>query len=301
MRRTLFLLALVGLVFAVVMSMLSGYIRLGDSGIDCEPWPECFEYSFQLDDEPGVTIGANDPKKGLRVLHRMMASIFGIIALGLVTLALWYRRVQTLGVTCPIVIFVITIILSVVGFYTPDLARPWITTVNLVGGMLLAASLYWYLLNFKERKQGERTTLIALCLVFVSIVTGAWVSANFAATGCDGLFSCRVVDASVEAFNPLRMLNIESGEMITSGQEGIVLLAHQLMGTIAIIIMAYVALVRLKVSSARSLLPLVLTVSLLGVVAAEMVRHSVELASLHNIFALCLLLILIQQYRRWDG
>ncbi len=201
MRRILFLLALAGLVFAIIMSMLSGYIRLGDSGIDCEPWPECFEYSFKLDDEPGIAIRDNDPNKGLRLLHRMMATIFGIMTLSLLAIALWYRRFQPFSVTCPIAIFVITVILSVVGFYTPDLAQPWITAVNLVGGMLLAALFYWYLLNFDEVHQGETTTMIALCLVFVSIVTGAWVSANFAAAGCDGLFSCGIVGASVEALS----------------------------------------------------------------------------------------------------
>ena len=203
--------------------------------------------------------------------------------------------------TCPALIMVVTVILSVVGFYTPDLAHPWITTVNLVGGMLLAALLYWYLLNFNEGDPGERTTMIALCRVFAVIVTGAWVSASLAAIGCDGLFSCSIAGASADGFNPLRVLEFVEGEFVPSGDEGVILLVHQLTGLVAIAALGFMAVVRLKASAGRSLLPVVLMLSLVGVIVAEHAQRSVELASLHNILSLCLLLILIQQYRRWDG
>ena len=110
MRQVLYVLTLISLLLAIAMTVLSAYIRLGDSGIDCEPWPSCFQSSFMIDDEPGISIHQQDPNKGLRLLHRLMASTFGLVVIVLFTISLWYRRTER--VAGPLLLFLLTVLLA---------------------------------------------------------------------------------------------------------------------------------------------------------------------------------------------
>lgn len=69
------------LFMSVLMTVLNAYIRLSDSGIGCEPWPACT--NLTISGWPSITITEDDTNKYLRVLHRITASVFGIVAIEL--------------------------------------------------------------------------------------------------------------------------------------------------------------------------------------------------------------------------
>lgn len=297
MNRTLFLSSLLALVLSLAMTALSAHIRLSDSGIDCSPWPDCFADSYKIDDQPGISIHQEDPNKGVRVLHRMLASSFGLLVLFQFSVAVWYRKTQTTGLLLPIIILTLTILLAIVGMYTPDILHPAITLVNLAGGMTLCACLYWYLLGFYPTTMGNPITLIAVISVFLAILSGAWVSGNFAAGACETICSWQGNPAA--AFNPGRTLELTGVSLNIDSQQQMILLAHQILSLISIALVIFVA-VQLR-SFTRSVWLFGATFSLSAIIIGEHFGQSVWLASTHNGLALVILLLLIHQYRRWDS
>jgi heme A synthase len=297
MNRTLFLSTLIALALSLAMTVLSAHIRLSDSGIDCSPWPECFASSYKIDDQPGISIHQEDPNKGVRMLHRMLASTFGLLVLFQFSVAVWYRKTQATGLLLPTVILALTIVLAVVGMNTPDILHPIITLVNLAGGMTLSACLYWYLLGFYPASTGKPITLITLISVSLAILSGAWVSGNFAAGACETV--CSWQGNLGAAFDPGRTLDLTDEGLRIDHQQQIILLAHQLLAFISFALLIFVA--ALLRPFTRSALLLGATFGFGAIIVSEHFGQSVWLASTHNGLALIIPLLLIHQYRRWDS
>ncbi len=297
----------IALILSLLMSVLSAYIRLDDSGIDCEPWPACYGVAVVIDDQPGVTISAEDSNRGLRVVHRLMASAFGILILGVATAAAWYRRVLGISLVWPITAVVITVVLSLVGMNTPDIHRPIVTTTNLVGGMLLAVVLLHMYLELGTPSLrfpfDAKITAASLMLMILLVVTGAWVSANFAAGSCeDNFFSCDLGPESriADAFDPGRELQIEAGSIVTSPANEFILLVHQSTGPIAAFVVIFVGVVAVSARgfSMWMAAPSVCLAGILVVTFVELVDKSVAAASAHNLLSLLLLLSLVYHLHR---
>ena len=295
MNRSIFLATIIALAFSIVMTVLSAHIRLSDSGIDCSPWPQCFANSFQLDEQPGISIHQDDPGKTMRMFHRLIASLFGLLVLIQFSLVIWYRKSFNHGLLCPGLIMFLTILLAMVGMNTPNLEQPLITFINLSGGMTLTACLYWYLLGFFPTTPGKPVTLVSLIFALLSIATGAWVSANFAAGACEGI--CLPQGELANAFDPGRTLQITRTGIELDAEQPLILLVHQLITTGCLVVLTVNAL--LATPSERSVLLLSPVLGMAAVVAIEHSHHSVWLASVHNGLALLILLMLIHQYRRW--
>jgi cytochrome c oxidase assembly protein subunit 15 len=285
-------LTLVALILAVAMTSLSAYIRLADSGVDCQPWPDCFAYSFRVDVQPGITIDREDPNLGLRTLHRLMASGFGLLALLMVTLAWWYRSLIVSRRT-PTLIMLLTLVLALVGMRTPDLQHPLVTLINLSGGMLLGILLLWLLLQQSLRVSPGLTGVISMCVLVLTTMSGAWVSANFAAGACQSMSDCGFTQSLADAFNPGRVLLMENGRLRFTDAQSLILVGHYFMASTAVILIGWIGYQGSQ-GSYRNMIVLAIVVAT-ALVASGIYQHfnpGVSMASVHNFLALLLLLIL---------
>lgn len=298
-RATLFALLL-----SVAMTSLSAYIRLDDAGFGCTPWPACYGDNLVIDSRPGITVSVEDSNRGLRVLHRLMASVFGIVVLLMMIVTLWYRRRFPVGPLWPTVAFAITMILSVVGMSTPDIHRPVVTAINLAGGMVLAAALF-HLALLQRRTEDTSWTLpaglsvAALCATIALVFTGSWVSGSFAAASCDGFLNCPGYAAGSlrEAFDTGRELSIIDGRLEMDAHQPVILLTHQVLATATValvMVAAGVALAQRGISAAACAAP-ILAIALFLLALWEGSRPSLATANLHNLFSLLLLMALVLQ------
>ncbi len=318
MSRWLTLITLIALIMSILMAVLSAYIRLSESGIDCAPWPDCFQSSFSIDLEPGIAIEQQDPNRALRLSHRFMASAFGLLVVLLFTLAIWSQRRQKNNLLAPSLCLMITIVLAIVGTNSPDLAHPIVATTNLVGGMALAVILLWYLQKLMNSRQPSPPRKIysasAFVLIFTSVASGAWVSANFAAGSCAGLcdFSNLTAEGALpaegaltaegSAFSPFRALEIDASRaVITPDIHNEMILAwHQYIAIFALLFVGARCLQLMQKNPRHAATLTALAGALVTVVFLEHQAHSVFLASLHNGLALMLLMTLLVQGRQHD-
>lgn len=306
------------LVMAIAMTLLSAYIRLSDSGIGCSPWPACFTEQVIVDDQPGVTIASTDTHRGLRMLHRMMASGFALIVMVMTIIALWYRRRIDVSPVLPVFCLLLTLMLAVVGLNTPDVIHPVVTGINLTGGMLVAG-LLWQLVLIQRR--GGRAKLNraesaryeavidsltggAIIIVLLTIASGSWVSANFASGACDGLFSCGAMDGAsiAEAFDPDRELTMVGSRLILDANQALITWVHQWLALLsALLVVGLTAMIILKRGAdfvAFMLTGLTAALILIGIIDTS--QPSVLSAWLHNLLSLSLWLMLIYQFNRFQ-
>lgn len=303
-------LSWIALMLAVAMTLLSAFIRLSDSGIGCAPWPDCFAEQFVMDTQPGVTIARGDTHRGLRVLHRVMASVFGLVVMVMTIVALWYRKHHP---ALPVICLMLTLILAVVGMNTPDLLHPIVTAINLTGGMLLAALLWqWVLIQRRDSAASPNArsttdekaigwlTVGAIVLVLLTIASGSWVSGNFAAGACEGLFNCGSMDRAdaAAAFDVNRELTMAEGRLIIGADQALIGWVHHWLALAsALLVSGLVAMILLKHGFevvAVSLALLLAALILLGIVEGG--SPSILSASLHNFLSLILLLMLVYQF-----
>lgn len=302
-RKLLVVMTTAALLLSLAMSILSAWIRLADSGLDCTPWPACYGAAVVVDAEPGLTVGPTDTNPGLRVAHRFMASAFGILAVLLTTAALWYRRTIPASPVWPVLILLVTVLLAIIGLESPAIDRPIITTINLLGGMVLAVVLLHWLLALRtpvrQMPPEALASVIALGLALVVTANGGWVSANFAAGSCDGVFSCQLSDnANVfAAFDPGRQLEIAAGKIVLDADTAAILFVHQASGPLLAFALIFASVVAIAARGYRH--HLLLAPGLLGVlvllIAIEGGRPSPLTALLHNGVSLALLLTLVWQ------
>lgn len=106
---------------------------------------------------------------GLRIVHRIAASLEVIVVLWLAWMA-WRQPAVLLALA-------LTALLSVVGIIGGQEPPPAIAAVNLVGGLALAATFAWIL--GKEQSgpfRGKRVLTPFLGLLALQIALGAWLS-----------------------------------------------------------------------------------------------------------------------------
>jgi len=303
MARFFLITTAIALALALAMSILSAWIRLSDSGLGCTPWPECYGEHVTIDASPGVTIAAADTNKGLRVTHRFMASVFGLLMLGITTIALWYRRTLPIGLLWPAVALAITIVLALVGMNTPDIRHPAVATTNLVGGMSLALVLLHILLEQTRPSSSLPPAAIAsaagLIVILTAVASGAWVSANYAAGSCEDSLSCRLPDQAnlTGAFDPARELNIEGSSVVGSAADSTILFVHQATGPIVAFVVIFCTIIAIAIRGYEHWMaapPLAIAaIVVVAMIAGS--QPSLALASLHNLLSLVLMMTFVYQ------
>ena len=302
----------ISLLFVIVLVSLSAYLRLAHSGIGCADWPACYGRigEPQVVSQPVSTENAyqrilaeaSQPLAWATPLHRLVASVLGLLIVFLVMLAFKNKKDRLISLA----LLAMTVFLALLGLKSGGLHSPAVVMGNLGGGFLMLGLLGWML--FKENT-GEITrnktalpgsfVAIAVLILVMQILVGGLTSANFAATSCQTLPDCHgswLPGAQVwEAMDLSKNHQVTSAGQVIGGQERIdIHILHRLLAImttlvlLAVGIMAWRAKGRLRVAGTIVLL-LVLSEFSIGV-AAIASDLPIGLAVAHNWLAGLLLL-----------
>ncbi|MDH4134630.1 MAG: COX15/CtaA family protein [Gammaproteobacteria bacterium] len=294
------------LVFVVIV--LSAYIRLGDAGLGCAEWPTCFGQIGAHDNRSLAEGGPLLPPSAARSFHRVAATVFGFIVIGIVVLAARRRR-EAPGIVLPLLVFALTVFLSVLGVVTPSPLVPLVTLGNVLGGMTLLA-LLWVIGQRLQPKPSLEPAAAqslrpwargALVAVVLQIALGAWTSGSFAGPACPSLAGCEgaslSVDSLAQSYAPTRRVATDDrGKVVSDANQKTVHAVHRLGAALAFAAIMLLGLRARRAPALRSaanvLLALLAIQIGIGILAVAFALP-LSLAALHNANAALLLLAVV--------
>lgn len=306
------LTAIVGLMLVMALVSLSSYLRLDHSGIGCTPWPDCYGNIGEQLDEPNVASAyerlvaeARQPMSWARPMHRLIASVLGLLVLGIVGLSLVRKRQRNVS----FMLLGLTVFLAWLGIYSEGLHSPAVVMGNLGGGFVMLGLFGWLVFDESKTKSGDsllisnRWVSAALVLLCLQILLGGLTSANFAASACQTIPHCHGMwlpgSDVTAAFDLSRSMQINDEGFVTGGAERAAI--HQLHRIIALFTVAavlFVGILAIKKEGATRLIGIfvctVVALELLIGVAAVQTNIPIGVAVAHNWLAGVLLLGLLK-------
>ncbi|MGI9236093.1 MAG: COX15/CtaA family protein [Woeseiaceae bacterium] len=192
-------LAIVSLLFVLALVSVSAYLRLDNSGIGCADWPTCYgRIGVPAAENPTVgstyerlALEARQPMSWATPAHRLIASVLGLLVLGMALLSLRQRSDRVLSFA----LLGLTVFLAWLGIYSGGLHSPAVVMGNLGGGFAMLGLLGWLVFRnarpVASASQATRNWVIAaLLLLGLQIALGGLTSANFAASACQTVPDC---------------------------------------------------------------------------------------------------------------
>ena len=302
-------LAITSLLLVIVLVSLSAYLRLVNSGIGCADWPACYG---RIGEPPTVAAAvpadeayrqlvreSNQPLSWATPLHRLVASVLGLLVLFIAFLSIRAKRQRLASLT----LLALTIYLAVLGIRSGSLHDPSVVMGNLAGGFSMLGLLGWMVFSTGQRHGGgprlRWLTLAAITTLSIQILLGGLTSANFAATSCQTLPDCHGSwwpgSSLGTALDLSRKHDItESGQAIGGEERLAIHKAHRLGSILTVIITISAALAAWRANPAYRAIAIViidvLTSEFLLGITAVLSSLPISLAVAHNWFAGLLLL-----------
>lgn len=199
-------------VATLALVMLGAYVRLTNAGLGCPDWPGCYgklspglaaeQIEAAQAEAPAGPVSL--PKAWKEMVHRYLASLVGVMILGIAYQALRGRRrsdyaEQRTKPGLPLALVLLVVLQGLFGKWTVTLLlKPVIVTLHLLGGMALLAMLTWLSARQLELTAGPPSMLrglrpwafSALVVLALQIALGGWVSTNYAALACTDFPAC---------------------------------------------------------------------------------------------------------------
>ena len=303
------------LILVILLVSLSAYLRLVHSGIGCSDWPQCYGRIGLPATSEQHTAGATpyqqildstaQPLAWATPLHRLVASVLGllVIALNLVALRQRKHRVVTLA------LLALTVFLAILGIQSGGLHQPAVIMGNLAGGFTLLGLLGWLWFsmsppaNGKAVKAGSAMTGIAIVLLCFQVLLGGFTSANFAATSCRTLPDCHGSwwpgpDLAV-ALDLTRIHTVTpSGQAIGGPEQIAIHKAHRLGALLATVVILLPSAIAIrsggKQGKVATIILLLVVLEFTVGVASVLSGLPIGLAVAHNWLAALLLLALLK-------
>ena len=199
-------------VLALIVVIVGSYVRLSGAGLGCPDWPGCYgqviPFDFALSDHadfkeraakvfPGET--PDITKIWKEMSHRYLGAILGMTILLLALLSWRQQQNHLVAVTGTLSLVVLVGLQAALGMWAVKFhLMPIIVTGHLLLGMTTFWLLFWRSLRVDAKKSSltaHRNGLavfarFAMGVLFLEIVLGGWVSANYAALVCSGFPQC---------------------------------------------------------------------------------------------------------------
>ncbi len=303
------MLVFASLLLTLVVVVLSAYIRLDGIGLGCGDWPRCFG-QIPMTSDAGTL-----PTTLAGVMHRITASLLGLLVMTITVLAIRHRGRTGTGLTVPLLAFVLILFLSVLGFNTPAWQFPAVTLGNLVGGMMLLSLLWW----MGQRSLADETVtdstgskfrpwvLAGIGTIMLQIALGAWASANFAGPACPALPVCARDWVSLsqlfQGFDLSRQLAMDNqGKIIVDNTQATLHMVHRIGALLTLLYIGGLAALALRRHehlrfACSAILFLLLVQASLGVIQL-LTELPLLLVTAHNAVAAVLLLAVVNLFHR---
>jgi cytochrome c oxidase assembly protein subunit 15 len=311
-------LALTSLLLVLLLVSLSAYLRLAHSGIGCADWPDCYgeigsSESLREAAEPAPSSAADAYRKLVdesgralawaTPLHRLVASVLGLLVVALFLTALWRKRQRLLSA----LLLALTVYLALLGMRSGSLHDPAVVMGNLAGGFCMLGLLGWLLFSCGSRGQPSRrvalVTAVAVLLLCAQILLGGLTSANFAATSCRTLPDCHggwwPGPALAIALDLTRKHEVTAEGQAVGGEERVAIHRAHRLGAVAVLLMTTLAAGMAFLENPRFrpialLVVLLVAAEFLVGIASIVAGLPIALAVSHNGFAGLLLLALLK-------
>jgi cytochrome c oxidase assembly protein subunit 15 len=239
-------------------------------------------------------------------LHRLVASVLGLLILFLVFLSLRHKRQRLVSIS----LLALTVFLAILGMSSGSLHSPAVVMGNLAGGFTMLGLLGWMVFNPEStaiesrRSRGIRAmAILAIAALCLQIFLGGLTSANFAATSCQTLPDCHggwlPGKSLVDAMDLSRVHEVTSQGQAIGGEERLAIhKAHRLGALLAFAIIIIAAIMALRTDRRYRLTGIVILVLLMMEftvgVTAVLTSLPIGLAVAHNWLASLLLLALLR-------
>ena len=311
-------LTLFATVFALIVVSFGAYTRLTDSGLGCPDWPGCYgtlsvpESIDQI--EKAQAVYPDSPveveKAWIEMIHRYIAGILGVMILVIAFMSIKLRDQINYSLKWPFFLLGLVIFQAALGMWTVTLLlKPAVVTSHLLGGMTVLGILTFLMHrnygthreNFVSDPFERKIIRFSLVLLFIQIALGGWTSTNYAALACTDYPTCHgslipEMDFS-NAFTIFRELGVTSlGEPLSLEALHAIQWVHRVGAIVLLIYLLFVAYI-LKVNQGfnmwRNVLILVITLQFIIGIANLLLHLPIVLATLHNLGAALLVVILV--------
>ena len=210
-------LTLLTLFLTFDLVLFGAFTRLTDSGLGCPDWPGCYGHATPVGAQAHITLAqaaapdgpVTHSKAWIEMVHRYLASSVGLLILVL-TVSAWllaWRRRGTpedarLSPWWATATLVWVCIQGAFGALTVTMKLfPAIVSLHLLGGYVLLALLALQAVRQSQMLRAQEplpvsgavrwATLGALGVLLVQVLSGAWVSTNYAVLACAEFPTCQ--------------------------------------------------------------------------------------------------------------
>ena len=303
---------------ALIVVSFGAYTRLTDSGLGCPDWPGCYgtlsvpESIDQI--EKAQAVYPDSPveieKAWIEMIHRYIAGILGIMILVIAFMSIRLREQINYSLKWPFFLLGLVIFQAALGMWTVTLLlKPAVVTSHLLGGMTVLGILTFLMHrnygthreNFVTDKYERKIIRFSLVLLFIQIALGGWTSTNYAALACTDYPTCHgslVPEMDFyNAFTIFRELGVTSiGEPLSLEALHAIQWVHRVGAIVLLVYLLFVAYI-LKVNQGfnmwRNVLILVISLQFIIGIANLLLHLPIVLATLHNLGAALLVVILV--------
>lgn len=201
-------LARLTLLLSFCVIVLGAYVRLSHAGLGCPDWPGCYGkaivgHTQQIQQQmqhrfPSAPF--NFAKAVKEMLHRYLAGTLGLLIVFLGFFALYRKFISaTQPLLIPWLLVALVLFQIFLGKWTvTQKLLPIIVTLHLIGGVAIAALLWWLILSLTHKPLRSFQTralkpwsIMALLIVLLQLFLGAWTSSNYAALVCPHFPFCQ--------------------------------------------------------------------------------------------------------------
>ena len=198
-------LAWVMVFFTFDLIVFGAFTRLTDSGLGCPDWPGCYgeanPFLAHHEIRAAETLMPSGPvtvfKAWIEMIHRYLAMGVGVLIIASLVMGwrLWRRTQEPrYAPQLPAFLLFFVCLQGAFGAWTVTLKlQPVIVTIHLLLGLSLLALLTWHAMRQSQPAPVaahagplRSSAAIALCVAFMQIALGGWVSTNYAALACGG-------------------------------------------------------------------------------------------------------------------